>query len=153
MKNVSQIMSSLQNKPQFSKLLEYRCINKLKSSLLLSIQNYIKKGYIKNNTLFFILKARLNKHDEQNNIQMLKTILNSPMILKSEKFLDCIDIKIDDIVFFVDNNPSKEILLHTTNAHNEIYNERADGNIEINIQDEKLKQIANNILTIIKNNR
>jgi hypothetical protein len=84
---------------------------------------------------------------------MLKTILNSPMILKSEKFLDCIDIKIDDIVFFVDNNPSKEILLHTTNAHNEIYNERADGNIEINIQDEKLKQIANNILTIIKNNR
>jgi hypothetical protein len=153
MKNVSQIMSSLQNKPQFSKLLEYRCINKLKSSLLLSIQNYIKKGYIKNNTLFFILKARLNKHDEQNNIQMLKTILNSPMILKSEKLLDCIDIKIDDIVFFVDNNPSKEIVLHTTNAHNDIYKERADGNIEINIQDEKLKQIANNILNIIKNNR
>ena len=153
MKNVSQIMSSLQNKPQFSKLLEYRCINKLKSSLLLSIQNYIKKGYIKNNTLFFILRARLNKHDEQNNIQMLQTILNSPMILKSEKFLDCIDIKIKDIVFFVDNNPDKEIPLHITNAHKHLYKERANGDIEINIQNEKLKQIANSILTIIKSNR
>jgi hypothetical protein len=153
MKNVSQIISFLQNKPQFSKLLEYRCINKLKSSLLLSIQNYIKKGYIKNNTLFFILRAKLNKHDEQNNIQMLQTILNSQMILKSEKFLDCIDIKINDIVFFVDHNPDKEVTLHITNAHKHLYKERSDGNIDINIQDEKLQQIANNIVTIIKNNK
>ncbi len=150
MKNSSQIISSLQNKPQFSKLVEYRCIDRLKSSLLLSIQNFIKNGYIKNNKLFFILKAKLNRHDQDNTITMLKTILNSPMILESDKFLECIDIQIDDVVFYVDNKPEHKTKLHTTNTDKETYPERASGEIDINIEDEKLNQLAKSILEIIK---
>ena len=153
MKNTSQIISSLQNKPQFSKLVEYRCIDRLKSSLLLSIQNYIKKGYIKNNKLFFILKARLNKHDENKTIEMLKTILNSPMILESDNFLECINIEIDDVVFYVDNKPELSSGLHVTNSHEETYKERASGEIKIDIKDEKLNLLAKSILTIIKSKK
>ena len=150
MKNTSQIISSLQNKPQFSKLVEYRCIDRLKSSLLLSIQNYIKNGYIKNNKLFFILKARLNKHDQENTITMLKTILASPMILESEKFVECKGMEIEDVVFYVDNKPQGKTKLHTTDAHTETYPERASGEAEVNIEDKKLNQLAKSILEIIK---
>ena len=153
MKNANQIISYLQSKPQFSKLVEYRCINRLKSSLLLSIQNYIKKGYIKNNKLFFILKAKLNRHDEEKTIEMLKTILNSPMILKSEKFLECENIKIDDVVFYVDNKPQSKSTLHEVKTHTQTYPERASGDIDVDIKDEKLNSLVQSIQKIIKTNR
>ena len=100
MKNVSQILSTLQHKPQFSKLLESKCINRLKSSLLPSIQNNIKYEYIRKNTLTFVLTTRLNKLDINNIINTIKIILNSLMILESNKFMACLD----------DNSLEKSIL-------------------------------------------
>ena len=54
MKNANQIINTLQHKPQFSKLLSYRCIDKL---------------------------------DIDNIINTIKLILNSPVILESQKFV------------------------------------------------------------------
>ncbi len=150
MKNASQIITSLQYKPQFYKILEYRCINKLKSSLLITIQNYIKKGYIKNNKLFFIVGATLDKHDINNTISLIKGILNSPMLLESENFFECLDVQIDDVVFYVDHKPKKNISLYSSNSYKLTYTERATGNIKINIRDKKLKELSQNILNIIK---
>ncbi len=150
MKNASQIITTLQNKPQFDKILEYRCINKLKSSLLITIGNYIKKGYIHNNKLFFVLGATLDKHDIENNISLLKGILNSSMLLESERFFECKDIQIDDIIFYVDHKPKPKVKLHNTQTHESTYIERATGNIEVNIHDKKLNELVNSILDIIK---
>jgi len=150
MKNANQIITSLQYKPQYHKLLEHKCINKLKSSLLLSVQKYIKYGYIKNNKLFFVISATLNKLDVDNNINTIKMILNSPMILESEKFLECLDFQIDDIAFYVDHKPQNKIQLHSSDSQNAIYEERATGNIDVNIKDEKLKELSISILKIIK---
>ena len=150
MKNASQIITTIQYKPQYHKLLEHKCIDKLKSSLLLSVQNYIKYGYIKNNKLFFVISATLNKLDINNNINTIKMILNSPMILESEKFLECLDFQIDDVVFYVDHKPKQKLQLHQTHSADATYAERASGSLHVEMQDEKLQKLADEILNIIK---
>ena len=151
MKNASDIITSIQYKPQYKKLLGYKCIDKLKNSLLLSIQNYVKNVYIKNKILFFKMSATLNKHDLNNAIDTLKMILDSPMILKSQKFIECADIEIDDVVFFVDHKPKTNYKLYEGDSKKIVYKERASGGINVDIEDEKLKELAESIQAIIKN--
>jgi len=150
MKNASQIITTLQHKPQFSKLTESSCINRLKSSLLPSIQHNIKYGYFKNATLYFVLSTRLNKLDIDNIINTIKMILNSPMILESDRFVECLGIQIDDVKIYTDHKPQKKFESFSTHAHEEKYPERASGDIPVKIEDEKLKQLAQSILEIIK---
>lgn len=153
MKNASQIINTLQYKPQFSKLLEHKCIHRLKSSLLLSIQNNIKYGYIKNNTLYFVLTTRLNKLDLDNIINTIKMILNSPMILESEKFCECLGMGIEDVKIYTDPKPQKKFNATDATSHLQTYPERASGDIKIEIEDEKLNKLAQSILEIIKANK
>ena len=150
MKNAGQILTSLQYKPQFSKILESKCINRLKSSLLPTIQNNIKYGYIKNSTLTFVLTTRLNKLDVDNIINTIKLILNSPMIKESQSFVDCFDIQIDDVKIYTDFKPRKKAFLYETHTHELHYKERANGNFDIDIKDENLHKLAQSILEIIK---
>lgn len=150
MKNAVQIINTLQYKPQFHKIVEYKCIDRLKSSLLLSIQNSIKYGYIKNNTLYFVMSANLNKLDVDNIINIIKSILNSPMIIESKNFSECKDIKIDDVVCFVDHKPKKTAEIYKTNSYELTYQERATGRADIDIKDEKLKELAQSIFEIIR---
>jgi hypothetical protein len=150
MKNASQIINFLQHKPQFSKLVESECISKLKSSLLPSIRHNIKYGYIKNKTLYFVLTTSLNKLDIDNIINTIKMILNSPMILQSQNFLECSEFDIEDVKIYSDNKPQKKVTLYTTSAHKIHYRERAKGEIKIDLADEKLAQIAQDIVDMIK---
>jgi hypothetical protein len=150
MKNASQIINFLQHKPQFSKLVESQCIAKLKSALLPSIQYNIKYGYIKNKTLYFVLTTSLNKLDIDNIINTIKMILNSPMILQSQKFLECSEHDIEDIKIYSDNKPHQKVTLYTTSAHKLHYKERAKGEIKVEIEDEKLASIAQDIVEMIK---
>ncbi len=150
MKNASQIINTLQCKPQFSKLITYRCVDKLKSSLLVSVQKNIKYGFVKNNTLYFILTTRLNKLDINNIINTIKLILNSPMILESEKFVECLGVKIEDVKIFTDPKPQKKYTAFTTTSHLKTYRERATGEMDVKIEDEKLKSLVQSVLEIIK---
>ena len=150
MKNASQIINTLQHKPQFSKLLESKCVDRLKASLLLSVQNNIKYGYVRNEVLTFVLTTRLNKLDVDNIINTIKMILNSPMILESENFLECMDVEIKDVKIYVEPSPKKRVALFSTNTHSQTYPERASGEIKVGIEDEKLNLLAKSILEIIK---
>ena len=150
MKNASQIISTIQHKPQFSKLTESKCITRLKSALLPTIQRNIKHGYIKNSILYFVLTANLNKLDIDNIINTIKMILNSPMILKSENFLECLESGIEDVKIYTDHKPKIDVKLHTTSTHKATYKERATGDIVVDIEDEKLNAIAQEIADIIK---
>jgi len=153
MKNASQIITTIQHKPQFSKLTESKCITRLKSSLLPSIQHNIKYGYIKNNTLYLVLTTRLNKLDIDSIINTIKMILNSPMILQSDNFLECLDAGIEDVKIYTDHKPQKKVKLFTTSAHIDTYKERATGEIKIEIKDEKLNRLAQSISKIIKDKK
>lgn len=150
MKNASQIINSIQYKPQYRKILEHKCIDRLKSSLLPSIQSNIKYGFIKNNKLYFTISATLNKYDKDNIINTIKMILKSPMILESDKFFECLDINIEDVIVYVDHKPKIVFKPYSTYSHLLTYKERASGNIEVNIKEPKLRELVMSIQEIIK---
>ncbi len=144
MKNSAQILSIIQNRPQFSKLSKYRCIKKIQSLFSPALQRMIKFAYFKNDILFFVLNHPGAKQEFDNNIQNIKSAL---------KFVqpdECIEISVTDIRAFVTNKPIKKITLFQSKSVKEVYKERASGNIEVNIHDEKLNKLVKSIQNIIK---
>lgn len=150
MKSTQDILTSIQHKPQFKKILHYKCIDKLLSTILPALRKNIKHGYINKNIFYIIITAALNKYDKDNIINTIKGVLNSPMILNSEQFIECDGINIEDVIVYVDNKPQKNTNFYTTTAHKLHYIERASGNIHIDIKDEKLNTLAKSIQNIIK---
>ena len=80
MKNVSQIITAIQNKPQFSKLSYYKCIKRIQSMFILPVQKMISFSYIKNETLFFVFNHPAGKQEFDNNIQSIKSALNFQLL-------------------------------------------------------------------------
>jgi len=152
MKNASEIISTIQQKPQYKRILTYRCVEKLKSALLPTIQRSIKYGYIKNSILYFVISSSINKYDKDNIINTIKMILNSPMILKSDKFMECSNTDIQEVKVYTDFKPRPKYTPYATSTHKLIYKERAKGEFDIVVKDEELKKIIKDIQNIIKEN-
>ncbi len=142
MKNASQIINSIQNKPQFSKLSKYSCINKIKSIFTPALQRMIKFGYFKGDILFFVLNHPAAKQEFDNNIQSIKSALNFHMPQECEKN------NIKDIKAFVTHTPLKKKTPKKTIKL--VYKERAKGNFTIDIKNEKLNTLVKSIQNIIK---
>jgi len=142
MKNVSDILNSLQNKPQFSKLSHYKCISRIQSLFSPPLQRMVKFAYIKNNTLFFVLNHPGAKQEFDNNIQSIKSAL---------KFYnpdECQADNIQDIKAFVTHTPTKVFTLEEIKVQR--YPERSSGKFEINIHNQELKSLVESIQNIIK---
>jgi hypothetical protein len=142
MKNATQIITSLQNKPQFSKLNRFKCIDKIKSMFMPSFTKFVKFAYIRNDTLFFVLNHNAGKQEFDNNIQTIKSALNFYTPSECEKN------SIKDIKAFVTHSPrikqkQKKILYQS-------YKERATGDLKVKIDDKKLEKISQEIQNIIK---
>lgn len=150
MKNASQIITTIQYKPQYKRILQHKCVQKLKSVMLPSIQKSIKYGYIKDSKLHFVISSTLNKYDKDNIINTIKMILNGKMIEKNENLLECIGENINDVIVKVDHKPIFHFTPYRTNAHKMCYYEQASGDIQIDIKDEKLHKLAQDIQNIIK---
>ena len=146
MKNSSDILNSLQNKPQFSKLSHYKCIHKIQSVFSPPLQKMIKFAYIKNNTLFFVLNHPGAKQEFDNNIQGIKSAL------KFHTPQECSDETITDIKAFVTHTPSLHVSTQANTEPKKVltYKERATGNFEIPVHDEKLRELIRSIQNIIK---
>ncbi len=142
MKNASQIITSIQNKPQFSKLSKYKCIKRIESTFIPALQKMIKFSYIKNDTLFFVLSHPAGKQEIDNNIQNIKSALKFHMPQ------ECSDTVINDIKAFVTHTPVKKAV--PAQKQDITYKERATGDFNINIHDEKLNSLVKSIQTIIK---
>jgi hypothetical protein len=142
MKNASQIINSLQNKPQFSKLTQYGCIKRIESIFVPALQKMIKFAYIKNDTLFFVLSHPGAKQEFDNNIQHIKSALKFHMPD------ECKETLIHDIKAFVTHTPPKTLTMPTLQVVR--YAERASGNFDILIKDEKLSRLVKSIQDIIK---
>ncbi len=142
MKNASQIINIIQNKPQFSKLSKVKCIKKIQSLLVPPVQKMINFSYFKGDTLFFVFNHPAGKQEFDNNIQNIKNALNfhSPS--------ECDGITIEDIKAFVTHSP-KKVVIAKKNIQ-DVYPERASGNFTIDIQDEKLNLLVKSIRDIIK---
>ncbi|MCX6052815.1 MAG: hypothetical protein NTZ60_09950 [Campylobacterales bacterium] len=142
MKNASQIINSIQNKPQFSKLSKYKCIKRIESVFIPALQKMIKFAYIKNDTLFFVLSHPAGKQEFDNNIQSIKSALKFHMPE------ECKETLINDIKAFVTHTPIKQA--SQVQKKEMKYPERATGNFSVNIDDEKLNTLVKSIQDIIK---
>jgi len=143
MKNASQIITSLQNKPQFSKLSRYKCIGKIQSAFTPALQKMIKFGYIKNDILFFVLTHPAGKQEFDNSIQTIKSALKFHMPKECE---GCV---LQDIKAFVTHTPPSTPKLFATDSL-AVYKERSSGNFTITIEDPKLHTLVQTIQTLIK---
>ena len=123
MKNANQILKNIQNKPQFSRLSSYKCVDRIKSIFTPALQKMIKFAYIKNNTLFFVLNHPGAKQEFDNNIQSIKSALN---FYTPE---ECEETSILDIKAFVTHTPQKEFKLEPKEPVR--YPERSTGNFEV----------------------
>lgn len=145
MKNASQIITSLQNKPQFSKLSRYKCIQKIESAFTPALRKMIKFGYIKNNILFFVLTHPAGKQEFDNSIQNIKSALKYYMPK------ECESTPFDDIKAFVTHTPLKTIIKEDITLQK--YTERAKGDFVISVHDEKLISLFEDIKNTIKENK
>ena len=143
MKNSAQILSIIQNRPQFSKLSKYSCIQKIQSLFSPALQRMIKFAYFKNDILFFVLNHPGAKQEFDNNIQNIKSALN--FVQPDE----CKETSVTDIRAFVTNKPIKKTVLFHTDSK-EVYKERATGDVKVDIKDEKLNKLVKSIQDIIK---
>jgi hypothetical protein len=142
MKNASQIITMLQNKPQFSKLKKYKCIQKIQSMFMPSFTRFVKFAYLQNNTLFFVLNHNAGKQEFNNASQSIKSVL------KLHTPSECIDTPIEDIKAFVTHVP----MLNTQTAPQvrQIYKEKGTGEVKVLIHDERLHKLVQSIQDIIK---
>ena len=145
MKKASDIIYSLQSQPQFSKLQTYQCIDKFLQLLLPQHLHFVEFTYIKNAILFVALSHNGIKQEFDNNIKMIKDILNHT------KPAECADIKFDDIRSFVTHTPRKRAKKEQTTNTIPIYQERSNGVFDVEqIEDHDLKTIALEIQRIIR---
>jgi len=145
MKNACDIISSLQNRPQFSKLSRFKCIETIRLSFSAPLQKMIKFAYIKNGTLFFVLNHPGAKQEFDNNIQSIKSAL------KYIQPKECQEFDIKDIKAFVTHTPATRTT-QISDQEPQCYPERASGSFEITIKDEKLRKVLQTIQKIIKSN-
>jgi hypothetical protein len=144
MKNASDIINSIQNRPQFSKLSRFKCIDTIRLSFSPPLQKMIKFAYIKNHTLFFVLNHPGAKQEFDNNIQSIKSAL---------KFVQpevCKELNIQDIKAFVTHTPTQKQQNEEKSIEVQTYPERAKGEFPITTEDERLQEIFKSIQTIIK---
>ncbi|WP_299942268.1 hypothetical protein [Sulfurimonas sp.] len=146
MKNASQIINSIQSRPQFSKLSYYKCIKIVQSMFTPPVQKMINFIYIKNRTLFFVFNHPVGKQEFDNNIQSIKSALKFYM---PQECKECDENLFDDIKAFVTHSPKKN--KEESTEIKQVYKERSTGNFDINIHDEKLNSLIHTIQNIIKN--
>jgi hypothetical protein len=143
MKNSQQIISSLQDKPKFSKLSNFRCIQKIKSLFLPEVQRYVIYGYIKNNVLFFVLNHNAGKQEFDNTVRSVKSSLNT--FTPDE----CSKNKITDIKAYVSHKRHKDDTLYLGSSTYETFPERSHAAFTNSVTDEKLHKVIENIRKIL----
>lgn len=145
MKTANQIINSIQSRPQFYKLLHYKCIKIVQSMFTPPIQRMINFSYIKNRTLFFVFNHPVGKQEFDNNIHSIKSALKFYM---PQECKECDNNLFDDIKAFVTHTPKRKD--QAPQEIKQVYKERSSGNFEININDEKLNLLIKSIQNIIK---
>jgi hypothetical protein len=143
MKNANQILSSLQNRPQFSKLSQYRCIQKIQELFPIHLQNMIQYGYFKNGVLNFVLSHPWAKQEFNVIIQSIKTPL------KHVPPLECQELSITNIRAYVSFKPTKPEILFEGSSTKECYEERAQAEFQNSVTEPKLHNLIEEIRKII----
>ena len=136
MKKINEILSHLKNNPEFSKINTSFLIMKFIDVLPLKLKKGVKFGYVKNQTLYFVLTHPVYKMEFEYNKADIKSLLKKFKIAN-----------VEDIGFFVTNVIEKKVLQKT---HEPLYKERSYGIFENKVKDERLFRKFERIREIIK---
>ncbi|MBD3823179.1 MAG: hypothetical protein IE916_01540 [Epsilonproteobacteria bacterium] len=142
MKNAYEIIQSLQNEPQFSKLKTARCLGTIKSLFNHRLQTMIKFAYLKNGTIFFVLTHPGAKQEFDNSIDSIKSALKFHMPQ------ECAELSFKELKAFVTHSPRKVITAQSDEPRR--YKERSTGAFENSVKDPKLHALIGTIQKIIK---
>ncbi len=137
MKNASEILTHLKYYPEFKKINTNITIERLINALPLKLKKGVKFGYIKNQTLFFVLTHPVYKMEFEYNKSLIKSLLKKANIAN-----------VNDVKFFVTNVIEKKEVI---NEQKDFYQERAHGIFENFCKDEELRNKFEEIRKIIKN--
>ena len=136
MKKINEILSHLKNNPEFSKINTSFLIMKFIDVLPLKLKKGVKFGYVKNQTLYFVLTHPVYKMEFEYNKADIKSLLKNFKIAN-----------VEDIGFFVTNIIEKKELKKVDEP---IYKERSYGIFENKVKDERLFRKFERIREIIK---
>jgi hypothetical protein len=136
MKKINEILSHLKNNPEFSKINTSFLIMKFIDVLPLKLKKGVKFGYVKNQTLYFVLTHPVYKMEFEYNKADIKSLLKNFKIAN-----------VEDIGFFVTNVIEKKVIQKTQEP---IYKERSYGIFENKVKDERLFRKFERIREIIK---
>ena len=136
MKNSSEILSHLKYRPEFKKINTNVTINRLINALPLKLKKGVKFGYIKNQTLFFVLTHPVYKMEFEYNKSLIKSLLKTAKIAN-----------VNDFKFFVTNQIERKEKKIEPTAY---YKERSNAIFENFCKDENLKNKFEEIRSLIK---
>jgi hypothetical protein len=138
MKNSAQVLSHIVHQPQYKKLTQHQCINAIKALLPPHLQTMVSFAYVKHKVLYFVLTHPGAKQEFDIIIASIKTPLKQYPPQK------CQEMDFDDIRAYVSHKP----LTKMTEVKKEtvpLYEERASGNFENSVKDERLHNIIEKI--------
>lgn len=137
MKKINEILSHLKNNPEFRKINTSSLIAKFIDILPLKLKKGIKFGYVKNQTLYFVLTHPVYKMEFEYNKADIKSLLKNFKIAN-----------VEDIGFFVTNIIEKK---EEQEKPIIFYKERSYGIFENKAKDKNIFKKFEKIREIIKN--
>ncbi len=136
MKKINEILSHLKNNPEFRKINTSILIKKFIDVLPVKLKKGIKFGYVKNQTLFFVLTHPVYKMEFEYNKALIKSLLKEFKIAN-----------IEDVSFFVTNVIEKK---EKEEVETVLFKERSYGIFENKATDENIFKRFEKIREIIK---
>ena len=136
MKKINEILSHLKNNPEFRRINTSILIKKFIDVLPVKLKKGIKFGYVKNQTLFFVLTHPVYKMEFEYNKALIKSLLKEFKIAN-----------IEDVSFFVTNVIEKK---EKEEVETVLFKERSYGIFENKATDENIFKRFEKIREIIK---
>jgi len=147
MKTVKNIISHIISKPQYKKISQKRCFDKVVKLLPPHLQSAVLFTYVKNQTLFFVLNHPGLKMEFHYKVNLIKSLLKQLKSIDKE----CHDMQdIKEVKAFVTNKPKQK---NTINKKiKQTYKELSTGKFKIITKNKNLKTLFQKIQKVIKEN-
>jgi len=144
MKNSKNIINHLLNNPLYSKIVQVKCFNRLKSLLPPRLQKGIVFIYKKEKTLFLVLNHPTFKMEFNYKLDLIK------LWLKQLQNIDdnCKGLDIETVKTFVSN----KVVEKKESKNVDLYEEKSDGDFENLAKDKNIKEVFDKIKMIIRDN-
>ncbi|WP_201353875.1 hypothetical protein [Hydrogenimonas urashimensis] len=145
MKKIDTVLHHLVSQPIYARLRERECFRRIKAALPEPMRRGILFMYIKNRTLFFVVKHPAFKMEFDYKLSLIKNLLSSLPPVKEA----CIDDEITEIRAFVSKfSPAPKPPVDTEPR----YRERARGTFDADSADPSIKEVFAQIKKSIEHN-